>query len=203
MFFMVLWFAFAQNQNKTEPGWSRYTSLLDCGWKFQQLQKQIWIQSVTTQTQARVLFLLLNPSQSFLMPWCPSLHHQLPLPVYKNPTFSEEKWWSCAVQKFLITLYTKEHTKSMKPHCILGSWSEQFLSIMGWGRQRRQFQITNILKRKTTNKKRGDGKAQGPYNWLLVQNRSLQISLFPEFSSNHQSHLVRNRQTDDKNDTGE
>lgn len=40
------------------------------------------------------------------------------------------------VKMLLITLYTKEHTKSMKPHCILGSCSAQFLSIMGWGRER-------------------------------------------------------------------
>lgn len=39
------------------------------------------------------------------------------------------------VKMLLITLYTKEHTKSMKPHCILGSCSAQFLSIMGWGRE--------------------------------------------------------------------
>lgn len=42
------------------------------------------------------------------------------------------------------------------------------------------------------------------YNWLLVQNTSLQISLFPEFSSDHQSHLERNRQTNrgTKHDAG-
>lgn len=42
---------------------------------------------------------------------------------------------SCAAQKLFVTLYTKEHTKSMKPHCILGSCSAQFLSIMGWERE--------------------------------------------------------------------
>lgn len=35
------------------------------------------------------------------------------------------------VPKLLVTLYTKEQTKSMKPHCIFGSCSAQFLSIMG------------------------------------------------------------------------
>lgn len=29
----------------------------------------------------------------------------------------------------------------------------------------------------------------GSYNWLLVQNRFLQIALFPELSGDHQSHL--------------
>lgn len=32
----------------------------------------------------------------------------------------------------VFTLYTNEHTKSMKPHCIFGSSSALFLSIMGW-----------------------------------------------------------------------
>lgn len=36
-------------------------------------------------------------------------------------------------------MYTNEHTKSMKPHCILGSCSAQFLSIMGWERQEEEF----------------------------------------------------------------
>lgn len=39
------------------------------------------------------------------------------------------------IHERLITLYTKEHTKSMKPHCILGSCSAQFLSIMGCERK--------------------------------------------------------------------
>lgn len=40
-------------------------------------------------------------------------------------------------KQVFITLYTNEHTKSMKPHCILGSCSAQFLSIMGCWRQTR------------------------------------------------------------------
>ncbi len=52
-------------------------------------------------------------------------------------------------------------------------------------------------KKKTTNKRTCEEKARGPYNWLLVQNTSLQISLFPEFSSYHQSHLESNTQTDE------
>lgn len=31
----------------------------------------------------------------------------------------------------------------MKPHCILGSCSAQFLSIMGWERQRGEFEMKN------------------------------------------------------------
>ena len=35
---------------------------------------------------------------------------------------------------------------------------------------------------------------KGSYNWLLVQNISLQIALFPELSSDHQRHLETKRQ---------
>lgn len=102
----------------------------------------------------------------------------------------------CCAKKLLVTLYTKEQTKSMKPHCILGSCSAQFLSIMGWERRKeREFQMkNNPAKKKKSHKdqKRRRQDAYATYNWLLVQNVSLQISLFPEFSSDHQSHLERN-----------
>lgn len=58
--------------------------------------------------------------------------------LWQRDTFWRRPFYLYAVQtlrvvhKWLITLYTKEHTKSMKPHCILGSCSAQFLSIMGW-----------------------------------------------------------------------
>lgn len=95
-----------------------------------------------------------------------------------------------------ITLYTNEHTKSMKPHCILGNCSAQFLSIIGWGRQSGEFQNKSQAE-KPKNKeyvKGREGRGYEPYNWLLVQDTSLQVSLFPKFSSYHQSHLTGNRQ---------
>lgn len=64
-------------------------------------------------------------------------------------------------------MYTNEHTKSMKPHCILGSCSAQFLSIMGWERQEEEFSgergsnsCSVMLKKQTktwTDKKKATG----------------------------------------------
>lgn len=100
-----------------------------------------------------------------------------------------------ALHKQLITLYTKEHTKSMKPHCILGSCSAQFLSIMGCerkvnGRERRNANEKNKISTKTHN---SEENWLDSYDWLLVQNTSLQVSLFPEFCRHHQGHLWRRR----------
>lgn len=74
----------------------------------------------------------------------------------------------------------------MKPHCILGSCSAQFLSIMGWGWQRKMFDMKHDPEMTRSYEKKRGGAT---YNGLLVQNTSLQVSLFPEFSSHHQSHL--------------
>lgn len=104
-------------------------------------------------------------------------------------------------------MYTNEHTKSMKPHCILGSCSAQFLSIMGWERQEEEFSgergsnscSVMLKKKKNVNgQEESHRRGCGSYNWLLVQNTSLQIALFPELSSHHQSHL-QTKQGDKQN----
>lgn len=56
--------------------------------------------------------------------------------------------------------------------------------------------VLRVLHNVCTGEGRKDPERKGldPYDWLLVQNVSLQIALLPEFSSNHQCHLEKHRQ---------
>lgn len=91
----------------------------------------------------------------------------------------------CGAEKLFITLYTKAHTKSMKPHCILGSCSAQFLSIMGW--EEAEERVSDGHDAKTMERKQTQKNT--PWEMKRRQNRecarSLQLVVGPkQFSPN-------------------
>lgn len=84
-------------------------------------------------------------------------------------------------------------------HSFCPSWAERD--------KRKSFQVKRVKQllcnaKKTKTNVNGQEESHrrgcGSYNWLLVQNTSLQIALFPELSSHHQSHL-QTKQGDKQN----
>lgn len=106
---------FAKNLTQTEAGLNLYNPL------------RLWVcLCFFPAVSSSYRWAVATQSTGHTMSWDPSS-------VFRK--FFGKKCRSCAAQKLFVTLYTKEHTKSMKPHCILGSCSAQFLSIMGWERE--------------------------------------------------------------------